>query len=82
MMRIYLPTNPCDIHLKEPKFDGFKLWVTNFGNSTIVELHKDIFRVCQKIKTCLHFMYIAGTLNSAPRTGLDDIINFFSLVKL
>ena len=25
---------------------------------------------------------IAGTYNSTPKTGVDDIINFFSLVKL
>jgi hypothetical protein len=36
----------------------------------IIELRKDIFRVCQKIKTCLHFMYIAAIVCDAEKLRL------------
>jgi hypothetical protein len=45
----------------------------------IIELRKDIFRVCQKIKICLHFMYIAAIVCDARKTEIENILNFHGL---
>jgi len=62
-----------------PKIRFTKSVLTNLFNSTVIEVYKDIIRICQRTGSCQQFMYIAAILIKKGRINNDPTFFLISI---